>query len=119
MTNYFFLIFLDPPFQALFIGNAILSVALVFSTIFLLISAFRNKQPMFLVPWLIVSIITIVVGIGATLYFGIAFALEGITSLAIIFFFVLLLFSKLLRTILLPIHILSLVTSSIKCYFYF
>ena len=94
-----FIFCLDTLPQGLFIVKAIMLVASIIFTIFLLISAFKNEKPMFLAPWLVYTLVCTIIGIGVVLYFGVVLALVGVMGMAIIYFVGLLAFGKLCHNI--------------------
>lgn len=53
------------------------STLTIATTIFLLISAWKNHKPMFLLPWIILEAITFVIVIGYSLFFGIFLSIAG------------------------------------------
>jgi hypothetical protein len=53
------------------------STLTIATTIFLLISAWKNHKPMFLLPWIILEAITFLIVIGYSLFFGIFLSIAG------------------------------------------
>ncbi len=53
------------------------STLTIATTIFLLISAWNNHKPMFLLPWIILEAITFLAVIGYSLFFGVFLSIVG------------------------------------------